>query len=66
MKSVYTFQVNDLKHQVDHITPKKIHLFGKHRKNPAIARVFKTSTRHGKIEMTSDGNKVFEVKVKRW
>ena len=63
MKSFHTFQVNDLKHQVDHITPKKIQIFEKHRKNPAIARVFKTSTRHGKNEMRSDGNKVIEVKV---
>ena len=62
-KNKYPIQVIDLRFQVDHITPKKIQLFIKHRANPANARLFVTIIRRREIELIWDGNKTNEVKA---
>ena len=63
MKYKYPIQVIDLRFQVDHITPKKIQLFEEYRANPANARMFVILIRRREIEMTSDGDKLIEIKV---
>ena len=63
MKNKYPYQIIDLIFRVEHITPKKIHLFGEYRNEPANARLFVILTRRREIEMISDGNKLIEVKV---
>ena len=35
-----------MRHQVDHTTPKKIHLFEEYRNHPANARIFVILYRH--------------------
>ena len=57
MKSNYFIQVIDLKHQVDHITPKKIQLFEEYQNDPANDRIFVILIRHRPAETRSDGNK---------
>ena len=59
------FQVIDIRHQVDHITPKKIQLFEEFITDPlnANARLFVILVRHRQMEMISDGNdEITEVK----
>ena len=63
MKYLYPIQLTDLRHQVDHITPKKIQLFEEFSEDPANERLFIILVRHRQIEMISDGNKIIEVKV---
>ena len=63
MKYLYPIQITDLRHQVDHITPKKIQLFQEFSEDPANERLFIILIRHRQIEMISDGNKIIEVKV---
>ena len=63
MKYFYPFQITDLRHQVDHLTPKKIQLFEKISEDPANERLFIILVRHRQVEMISDGNKIIEVKV---
>ena len=57
MKKFYPIQVVDLRLQVDHITPKKIHLFEEFSENPDNERLFIILIRHRQIEMISDGKK---------
>ena len=64
MKNKYPIQVIDLRHQVDHFSPKKTQLFQKYQNDPANATMFVILIRHGLIEMISDGNKVTEIKVR--
>ena len=59
----YPFQITDLRHQVDLITPMKIQLFEEFSKDPANERFFLISIRHRQNEMTSDGKKTDEVKI---
>ena len=63
MKYRYPIQITDLRHQVDHITPKKIQLFEEFSEDPNTERLFIILVRHRQIEMISDGNKIIEVKV---
>ena len=59
----YPIQITDLRHQVDHITPKKIQLFEEFSEDPNNERLFIILIRHRQVEMISDGNKIIEVKV---
>ena len=63
MKYLYPIQITDLRHQVDHITPKKIQIFEEFSEDPANERLFLKLIRHRQVEMISDGNKIIEVKV---
>ena len=65
MKNKYPIQVIDLRHQVDHITPKKIQLLEEYKIDPVYPniRLYFILIRHREIEMISDGYKIIEVKV---
>ena len=63
MKYLYPIQITDLRHQVDHLTTKKIQLVEEFSEDPANKRLFIILIRHGQVEMISDGNKIIEVKV---
>ena len=63
MKTKYPIEIIDLKHQSDHITPKKIQLFHEYGTDPDNARLFLILIRRREIELISDGNKLIEVKV---
>ena len=63
MKNFFPVQLIDLRHQVDHITPKKIQLFEDYRNDPANARIFIILIGHRQIEMISDGIKITEIKA---
>ena len=63
MEYHYPIQITDLRHQVDHLTPKKIQLFGEFSEDPANERLFIILVRHRQVQMISDGNKIIEVKV---
>ena len=63
MKYLYPIQINDLRYQVDRITPKKIQLFEECSDDPANERLFIILVRNRQVEMISDGNKIIEVKV---
>ena len=63
MKSINPIQVNDIRLQVDHISPKKIQLLEEYRNDPGNARIFVILIRHRQIEMISDENIIFETKV---
>ena len=65
MKNKYPFQVIDLRHQIDYISPKKIQLFKEYKNDPVYEnkRLYVILNRHRQIEMISDGGKIIEVKV---
>ena len=63
MKTKYPIQLIDLRHQTDHITPKKIQLFQEYSANPDNARLFLILIKRRETELISDGNKLIEVKV---
>ena len=65
MKDKYPIQVVDLRHQIDHISPKKIQLFEEYKNDPVYnnKRLYVILIRHKQIEMISDGNKFIEVRV---
>ena len=63
MKTKYSIGIIDLRHQPDHITPKKIQLFPEHGTGPDKARLFLILVISREIELISDGNKLIEVKV---
>ena len=63
MKTKYPVEVLDLRHQPDHITPKKIQLFMEYNADPENARFYLILIRRREIELISDGNKLIEVKV---
>ena len=63
MKTKYPIEIIDLRHQSDHITPKKIQLFLEYGADPDSARFFLILIRRREIELKSDGNKLIEVKV---
>ena len=63
MKYLDPIQITDLRHQIDHLTPKKIHLFEEFPEDPANERLFIILVRHRQVEMISDGNKIIEVRV---
>ena len=57
MKTKYPIEIIDLRHQADHITPKKIQLFLEYGADPDNARFFLILIRRREIELISDGNK---------
>ena len=63
MKTKYPIQIIDLRHQPDHITPKKIQLFQEYTADPENAKFYLIVIRRREIELISDGNKLIEVKV---
>ena len=63
MRTKYPIEIIDLRHQSDHITPKKIQLFQEYGTDPDNARMLVISIRRREIELISDGNKLIEVKV---
>ena len=63
MKTKHPFGIFDLRHQTDHITPKKIQIFHDYGTEPDNARLFLMLIRRGETELISDGNKLIEVKV---
>ena len=63
MKTKYPIEIIDLRHQVDHITPKKIQLFLEYGADPENARFFLILVRRGEIELISDGNEITEIKI---
>ena len=63
MKTKYPIQIIDLRHQPDHITPKKIQLFQEYTADTEIAKFYLIVKRRREIELISDGNKLIEVKV---
>ena len=63
MKTKYPIQIIDLRHQPDHISPKKIQLFQEYTADPENAKLYLIVIRRREIELVSDGNKLIEVKV---
>ena len=63
MKTEYPIEIIDLRHQADHITPKKIQLFLEYGADPENARFFLILIRRREIELISDGNKLIEIKI---
>ena len=63
MKTKYPIEIIGLRHQSDHITPKKIQLFLEYGADPEIARFFLILIRRKEIELISDGNKLIEIKI---
>ena len=63
MKTKYPIEIIDLKHQSDHITPKKIQQFHDYGTDPDNARLFLILIRQRETELISDGNKLLEIKV---
>ena len=63
MKTKYPIEIIDLRHQADHITPKKIQLFLEYGADPDSARFFLILIRRREIELISDGNKLIEIKI---
>ena len=63
MKTKYPIEIIDLRHQSEHITPKKIQLFHEYGTDPDNARLFIILIRRREIELISDGNKLIEIKI---
>ena len=63
MKTKYPFEITVLRHQLDHIVPKKIQIFHEYGADPENARFYLIIIRRREIELISDGYKLIEVKV---
>ena len=63
METKYPIGMVDLRHQPDHITPRKIQLFQEFGADPDNARLLLNLIRRREIELISDGNKLIKVKV---
>ena len=63
MKTKYPNEIIDLRHQLDHITLKKIHLSQEYGTDPDNVRLFLIFIRRRETELISDGNKLIEAKV---
>ena len=63
MKTKYPIEIIDLRHQSDHLKPKKIQLFHEYGTDPDNARLFIILFRRRVIELIGDGNKLIQVKV---
>ena len=63
MKTKYPIEIIDLRHQSDHITPKKIQLFQEYSADSENAKFYLIIIRRREIELISDVNKLIEVKV---
>ena len=62
MKTKYSIETIDLRHQSDHITPQKIQLFHEYGADPENARFYIIKIRRRKTELILDGIKLLEVK----
>ena len=62
MKTKYPIEIIDLRHQTDHITPKKNQLFHEYGTDLDNARLFLILIRRREIKLISDGNNLLEVK----
>ena len=63
MKTKYPIKIIDLRHQSDHITPKRYQILHEYGTYPDKARMFVILIRRREIELIIDGNKLIEVKV---
>ena len=63
MKTNYPIEIIDLRHQADHITPKRIQLFQEYGADPNNARSFSIIFKRREIEFVSDEKKLIEVRV---
>ena len=63
MNTKYPIEIIDLRHQADHITPKKIQLFLEYGADPENARFFLIIIRRIENELIGDGNKLTEIKI---
>ena len=62
LKTKYPIEIIDLRHQTDHIKPKKIQLFLEYSAHPENAKFYLIIIIRREIELISDGNKLMEVK----
>ena len=63
MKTKYPIEIIELRHQPDHITPKKNQLFLEYGADPENARFFLILIRRRENELISDGNKLIEINI---
>ena len=63
MKTKYPIEKIDLRHQTEHITPKKVQLFHEYSADPEKSKFYIILIRRREIELISDGNKLIDVKV---
>ena len=63
MKTKYPIEIRDLRHQTDHISPKKIQLFQEYNADPDNAKFYLILIRRREIELISDRNKLIEIKI---
>ena len=63
MKTKYPIEIIDLRHQSDHITPKKTQLIREYSADPENAKFYLIAIRRREIELISDGKKLIEVKL---
>ena len=63
MKTKYPIEIIDLRHQSDHITPKKVQLFLEYGADPENARFFLILIGRREIELISDGIELIEIKI---
>ena len=63
MKTKYSIEVKDLRHQSDQITPKTIQLFHDSGAVPEKANFCQIIIRRRGKELISDGNKFIEINV---
>ena len=63
MKTKYPIEIIDLRHQTDHISPKKVQLFQEYSADPNNAKFYLILIRRREIELISDGNKLIEIKI---
>ena len=64
MKTKYPNEIIDLRHQSDHIIPKRTQIFHDYGTDPDNAGLFLILVRRREIELISDGKKLLEIKVK--
>ena len=63
MKTKYSIEIIDLRHQPDRITPMKIQLFQEYSADPQNANFYLIVIRRREIELISYGDKLIEIKV---
>ena len=63
MKTKHPIEIIVLRHQPDHITPKKIQLFQEYSADPENATFYLIIVRRREIDFTGDGIKLIEIKL---
>ena len=63
MKTKYPIEIIELRHQTDHISPKKIQLFLECKADPENAKFYLIINRRREIVFISDGYKLIEVEI---